>query len=104
MLLLWLCFAPFLVLDGIIRYSCKRQLLFSSFLDAGGKDGLFFAKKLVQRMGDVSDGGVDAHGVGVLDVMGDEAAGLIDVDGVTGRMQSALNDLCQRSILPLDWG
>jgi hypothetical protein len=32
------------------------------FLITGGKDGLFFAKKLVVG-GDVSDGGVEAHGV-----------------------------------------
>jgi hypothetical protein len=73
------------------------------FLVAGGKDGLFFAEKLVLR-GNVSDGGVEAHGVVVLDEVGDEAAGLLDVERGAGRMQSALSDLCQRSILPLDWG
>jgi hypothetical protein len=49
----------------------------SEFLVAGSKDGLFFAKKLVLGGGDVSDGGVEAHGVVVVDVFGDEAAGLL---------------------------
>jgi hypothetical protein len=48
----------------------------SEFLVAGSKDSLFFAKKLVLG-GDVSDGGVEAHGVVVVDVFGDEAAGLL---------------------------
>jgi hypothetical protein len=72
-------------------------------LIAGSKDGLFFAKKLVVGR-DVSDGALKTHGVVVVDVFGDEAAGLLVVEGVPGRMQSALSDLCQRSILPLDWG
>jgi hypothetical protein len=52
--------------------------------------------KLVLGWGDVSDGGVKAHGVVVVDICGEEAAGLLDVEGgVPGRMQSALSDLCQ---------
>jgi hypothetical protein len=53
------------------------------FLVAGSKDGLFFAKKLVLE-GDVSDGGVEAHGVVVVDVFGDEAVGLLDVEEGAG--------------------
>jgi hypothetical protein len=49
----------------------------------GSKDGLFFANKLVLR-DDVSYGGVGGQSVLVLDVFGDELAGLLDVERDTG--------------------
>jgi hypothetical protein len=52
-------------------------------LVAGGEDGLFFAVKFVVG-GDVADGGVQAHGVVVLDEAGDEAAGLLEVERGAG--------------------
>ena len=49
------------------------------FLVTVGKHGLFFAEKFVLR-GDVSDGGVEAHSVVVINEARDEAAGLLDVE------------------------
>lgn len=50
---------------------------------AGGEDGLVFAEKFVLGS-DVADGGVQAHGVVVLDEPGDEAAGLFEVERGAG--------------------
>jgi hypothetical protein len=48
---------------------------------------------------------VEVHGVLVLDVFVDEARRACSMSsGVLDRMQSAFSDLCQRLILPLDWG
>ncbi len=49
------------------------------FLVTVGKDGLFFTEKFVLR-GDLSDGGVEAHSVVVINEARDEAAGLLDVE------------------------
>ena len=67
-------------------------------LVASGKDGLFFTSEFVSR-GDVADRGVKAHGVIVFDEAADQAGS--GRRGFPGRMQSALSDLCQRSIFPL---
>ena len=49
----------------------------------GGEDGLVFADKFVLGS-DVSDGGVQAHGVVVLDEASDKAAGLFEVERSAG--------------------
>jgi len=77
-------------------------------LVAGSKDGLFFAYKLVLR-GDVSNCGVEAHGVLELDVFGDDRGGLLDIErdngpNAVGFEQLVLSNLCQRLTLPLEWG
>ena len=70
------------------------------FLIASGKDCLFLASEFVS-WGDVADRGVKAHGVVVFDEANDQATGVLEVQGMPGRMQSVLSDLCQRSIFPL---
>ena len=49
----------------------------------GGEDGLFFAVKFVLGS-DVSDGGVQAHGVVMFEEPGDEAGGLFDIERGAG--------------------
>ena len=70
------------------------------FLVASGKDGLFFASEFIS-WGDVADRRVKAHGVVVFNEASQEATGVLEVQGTPGGMQSALSDLCQRSIFPL---
>ena len=50
------------------------------FLGAGGEDGFISAMTFVLGSDDVADGRVQAHGVVVLDELGDEAAGWPDAD------------------------
>jgi hypothetical protein len=73
-------------------------------LVAGGKVGLLFGNNLV-LLGNVSNGAkVEAQGVVVIDVFGDEAASLFDVEqGAGPNAVGFLSRFCQRSILPLYW-
>jgi hypothetical protein len=70
------------------------------FLVASCEDGSFLAGEFV-GWGDVADRGVKPHGVVVIDETGDQATGVLEVQGDAWPVHSALSDFCQRSIFPL---
>ncbi len=73
------------------------------FAVAFGKDFLVTAFEFVLG-GDVTDGAVQADVVVMGDVVRDDPPPSSREEGTWTRMHSLLMDLCQRSILPLDWG
>ena len=66
-----------LVAFGFAGFSGLEKLLVAS-----GKDGLFITGEFVSR-GDVADSRMKTHGVVVFDEAGDQATGVLEIQGNT---------------------